>query len=663
MLPANVRLYWKFGALIALAVMLTAAIACSTSKPDSVPATAVPTAVPTAAPTATPEPAKPLVMGLIESPGTLNYFNYFGGPGGDVWSGYVLDGVATTLYDYSHQSFQWVPLLADGFPSPLVKESVNGGEFWTAEVKLKENAYWSDGVQITAEDFVFVVDTALEMELGNNFYTVADPDFLSHVEAVSPHKVKAYFYAEDPDGEPMKPGMSVWQFGLGFSPVLAKHYWEPVVAQAMQAGDIDAQQEALFSHVPENEPTANGFVAKKSESDSFVENVRADNWWRKGVTIFQHENGAYREQSPDGAYDVTYYGESVGPISLQMEIGPHVESEIFIVYNSLDAAILALINGEIDYLFNPQGLGKGAQNMIIQAPDLEIVTNPANKVRYLGFNTRKAPFNEPAFRQAVATLIDKEFVTDQILQGSAFPAYSMVPEGNEAWHNPAVAKFGEGLDRGQRLTQAVALLKQAGFTYDVEPQMDEDGEFVEVPGEGLRMPNGELVPELEILSPSAGYDPMRATFAVWIERWMNDAGIPTKTKLIGFGVLIDNLFSETVATDLDMWVMGWSLSLFPDYMEQYFHTRNIDEGVNWGGYSDPVYDQMAEEFLNDDTIEGSRTRVLKMQEFVAEDLPYVVLFSPQLVDAYRPTKLKFPYTNALGGIEFINGLHRTVQID
>ena len=697
MLLAKGRVDLRFAAIIGLVGLLILAIACGNNPAPgpvideaapvppakAAPANAlVPPAKPEAAvapvPPAKPEaavapvpPAKPEAadtyiiynMGIFQEPSTRNYWNYFGGTGGDVWTAYVLDGIATTLYDYSHQRFDWVPLLADGFPSPLIKETIGGEQYWTAEVKLKKNAYWSDGEQITAADFVFVVDTALDMELGNNFYGVIDPDFLSHVEAVSPHVVKVYFYAEDPDGEPLSPGMSVWQFGLGFAPILPEHYWGPVVAQAKQAGDIASQQEALFSHIPENEPTANGFVSKRWEASAFVENVKAKNWWREGTKVFLYENGAYREDDPSDLYDVTYYGDAVGPISLEIEIGPHVDSEIFNVYSSQDAAILALQAGEIDYVFNPLGLERGLQNKIKSAPDLEIVTNPANKVRYLGFNTRKEPFNIKGFREAVATLIDKEFVTGTLLQGSAFPAYSMVPEGNGAWHNPDVARIGEGLNRTERLEQAVALLKRAGFTYDVEPQMSEDGNYVEVAGEGLRMPSGQLMPELEILAPSSGYDPMRSTFAIWIERWLNDAGIPTKAKLTGFGVIVDTLFSENVESDLDMWIMGWSLSLFPDYMEAYFHSRNIEDGVNWGGYSNPKFDALAKQFLNDDTIEASRTRVLEMQEFLAEDLPYVVLFTPELIDAYRPTKLRFPYTNALGGIEFINGLHRTVQID
>ena len=35
-------------------------------------------------------------MGIFQEPNTRNYWNYFGGPGGSVWTGYVLDGVATT---------------------------------------------------------------------------------------------------------------------------------------------------------------------------------------------------------------------------------------------------------------------------------------------------------------------------------------------------------------------------------------------------------------------------------------------------------------------------------------------------------------------------------------------------------------------------------------
>ena len=102
---------------------------------------------------------------------------------------------------------------------------------------------------------------------------------------------------------------------------------------------------------------------------------------------------------------------------------------------------------------------------------------------------------------------------------------------------------------------------------------------------------------------------------------------------------------------------------FPDYMEAYFNTRNIENGVNWGGYSDPRYDQLSNEFLEADTVDSAREKVYELQRLVSEELPYVVLFAPQLVDIYRSSNVEFPYTESLGGIESWNGLQRTVLIE
>ena len=69
----------------------------------------------------TPAPTGPAIykMGLFEDPISRNIWNYLGGPAGSVWTGYVISGYATQLYGYSAQRFDWVPVAADGFPTPL----------------------------------------------------------------------------------------------------------------------------------------------------------------------------------------------------------------------------------------------------------------------------------------------------------------------------------------------------------------------------------------------------------------------------------------------------------------------------------------------------------------------------------------------------------------
>ena len=140
------------------------------------------------------------------------------------------------MYGYSDQRFDWVPSLADDFPTPLEKETVGGAEFWTAEIPLKTGIVWSDGEELDANDFVFTVNTVLDMQLGSNWASAVDPAFLDRVEALDSHRLKVYFKTADADGNPQTPGLSVWQFGLGFMPVLAEHYWAPVVEEAKKAG-------------------------------------------------------------------------------------------------------------------------------------------------------------------------------------------------------------------------------------------------------------------------------------------------------------------------------------------------------------------------------------------------------------------------------------------
>ncbi len=605
-------------------------------------------------------------MGLFAEPITRNYWNYIGGPGGSVWTGYVLAGYASSLYGYSDQRFDWVPVIAADFPTDLKKETIDGAEFWTTEVPLKTGIQWSDGEELTAEDFVFTVNTVLDMELGAGWAEAVDSAFVERVEALDSHRLKVIFKATDDEGNPQTPGLGVWQFGLAFMPIMPEHYWASVVEEAKQASDTAKRIEALFAHVSKGEPTLNGFSFRKWEPGAFFENEAVANFYQKGAVVTQYANGAVTEANERLGYTTTYLGEASGEKVLEYEVGPHVDSEIFSIYGNQDAAVLALTNGDIDYLFNPLGLEKGFQDRIRSADDLQIVSNADNGVFYLGFNVRKAPMSSKEFRQVVATLIDKEFVAQTILQDAAIPMYAMVPEGNAAWHNPDVAKYGQGKTRGERIKEAVALLKSAGFTYEQEPEVGEDGGFVAKPGKGLKLPDGTDVPALELLAPSAGYDPLRATFAIWVERWLNDIGIPVRANLAGFNVIVAKLFSDTVAEDLDMWILGWSLGIFPDHLERFFHGRNAPEnqegGYNWGGYANPEYDDLAFELLSETTIEGALAKAIKLQEFLADDLPYVPLFTIPKLDAYRPSRVEFPYTTVLGGLEGLGGMQQVALI-
>ncbi len=608
-------------------------------------------------PTPTPKGAhveRPYRMAIFSDLTTTNFWSYYG-PDATVWNGYVLGNLVPSLYTYSDQRFDWIPALADGFPTDLKQE----GDMWVTTVKMKKGAKWSDGKPITADDVAFTVNTSLKLQLTDNWESAYDPEYLDHAEAVDQYTVKFYFKK--------KPGLSRWQFGAAMGPILPKHYWEPVVKQAEKklegvdktnkdayAKALDDARKVLYSYVPKGQPSGGAFNFAKWEKGAFAELDRNNNWAFKGQHIVEYKNGAYYEEVP-GWYKFCAYGDCKGDKTLDFTVGPYVTSALFNLYGSQDAAVLALQKGEVDFMLNPLGLQVGLAQKLEQSGSFKVIRNPSNGFRYLGFNLKRHPQDIKEFREAVAYLIDKEFITQRLLQGAALPVYTLVPEGNSFWFNPSVPKIGQGMTREQRVKKAVELLKSAGFKWKKEPKWDPKKKAVD-PGEGLTMPDGKPMPKIEILAPSAGYDPMRATAAIWIEKWLNEVGIPAKANLTGFNVIVQKVFKEG---DFDMWILGWGLSIYPDYLCDFFTTGS---GFNVGNYSNPDFDAACKAFLEETDINKARDEAFKLQETLAQELPYVTLFTAPVLEAYNPNVVEFPYTKVLDGLSNLNGMPSAVKL-
>jgi len=157
-------------------------------------------------------------IGIFEDVTTYNLFNILG-PGQTVWNFYAFLNRYPFVYGLSDQRYDWVPVVADGFPTDFAQE----GEFVTTTVKLKDGPTWSDGQPITADDVAFTINTVLDLELTEgNWSSLVDANSIAKVEALDPKTVK-YFFKE-------QPGLARWQFGISGVQFVAKHFWEPLVA-------------------------------------------------------------------------------------------------------------------------------------------------------------------------------------------------------------------------------------------------------------------------------------------------------------------------------------------------------------------------------------------------------------------------------------------------
>jgi peptide/nickel transport system substrate-binding protein len=137
---------------------------------------------------------------------------------------------------------------------------------------------------------------------------------------------------------------------------------------------------------------------------------------------------------------------------------PNVDGLIQVVYANPDAIFLGLVSGEVhkhDRRLLPTQIEEAeAYGHLTQ------VTLDDFGVYYVGFNLRTPPFDDLAFRQALAHVVPYDTIVNVLLDGYATPGTSFIAPANEAWHNPDASPFPYDPDRAREI------LEEAGYEWD-----------------------------------------------------------------------------------------------------------------------------------------------------------------------------------------------------
>ena len=666
------RRLWTWIAVVALLALVAAACGQGTTSETTTTTGASATTTTTAASGATTTTAAggsagfTYKVGIFEDLTTDNFWAYMD-PESTVWNAYVLGNTKATLFTGVAPTWQIVPVLATGQPEQATQE----GSDWVVTQPIRQNYMWSDGTPLTANDIVFTYKTATDFQLGGNWlsdltlYKPDDPstpdvneaqDGIKSVEAVDDYTLKVTFSTD--------PGLAVWVFGLGALPIMQQAFWQSAVDEAATSDDPST---SLYAASGEGDPSVGSFTYDSREPGAYARDVANPDGYYNGTTYTFYSDGTFEQANTTQGFDEMYDGTGTGDVTLQYTQGPYASDAIYSIYSDQNSAILALKSGEIQFMLNPLGLNEGLKQEVLNSPELTLVANANYGVRYLAFNMRKAPMKFLGFRQAIGCLTDKEFL-QTLLGGAIIPVYSMVPEGDTAWANTDVNFLCKGLSEQERFDQALQYMKDDGFTWDVEPQWDDTtaGNLAEGTGTGLKDPDGNAVPALELLAPGPGYDPLRSTASVWIAQWAGWMGIPVQANATGFNVIVAKVFAEgDAAKDWDMFILGWSLGnpALPDYFPSFFASwsDSATGGNNAPGYNNADFDALAKEFQAATDIETAKAAVKAMDKKISDDLPYVTLFTTPVLEAYNNT-LTFPFTDTLGGLQLLNGLPESVQV-
>ena len=511
-----------------------------------------------------------LTVGLAEEPRSLNIWM-----GGDANSAKVLSQIYQPLYATEPAKLDYIPWLAAAMP-----------EFDAARlaytVKLRP-ARWSDGVPLTAEDVAFTGRLIQEFKIPRYASKWAP---VERIEVVDPHTLVFFLKM------PYAPFVSATLI----TPIIPKHKWESRAAIARQSIKplVTLLNERIASPVG-----CGPFVLKRRHQGAFLYLEKNPLFFASGLTLAGRR------------------------------LGPHIDGLLFKIYGTSDVAVLALQKGDIDMLW--WGLQPGYVDSLNEQENIRVITSERSALYFLGFNTRRPPFNDVRLRRAVRLLIDKNFIVDRILQGNGRRMDTIIPPSNLFWFNPAIKPAGDEMNPEQRIRAASRLLEQAGYRWQRPPV---DGLDRVETAQALIMPNGKEMPDITILTPPADYDPLRAMSGMMIQQWLRAVGIRATARPMSFGALLEQIKARH---DFDAFVLGYGhLPLDPEYLGTFFYSRNgKSRGWNISGYANPAFDRLAERARRQMDPLQRRQTVWQMQEILSRDVPYVPLYDPSLTEAVR----------------------------
>ncbi len=526
-------------------------------------------------------------VGLLSAPTTDNYWAYLGEEP-TVWNAYVLGPTKPALFALGADQASLVGEVSSEAPASPTWDASG----WRARVELEPALSWSDGSPITADDVAFTFETVRRLELGGG-WAEAFPDSVEDVVAESDYSLRIEFSS--------RPSLSVWPYGVGLAPIMPAEAWEPRLASVGSAealyaldGDVDASGGPL--------------------------------------QIVETEDG------------------SISAIANPGYPGVAVDGVEYTVYPDEATAVADLAAGNLDTILSPRGLTAESLETLAPVEGVSVSESPANAIRYLGFNLERQPMSAPGFRQALALLLDREQATESLASDSD-AAYTVLSPANESWFDAEVAgqiasNFGGPVE--VRLESALASLRSAGYTWVEEPTAA-NGTLV--PGSGL-MIDGQVPAPLTILSPGDEYDPDRPEYAARIESVLDALGFDVRPVITDFDTVVDLAFTpgSDGALHYDMYLLGWTLGnpSLPTYYRSFFGPGATS---NTTGYESAEFASVLADYEKASEGAEAKRALWDMEKILAEDLPYLVLYHPEIAEAYRSDRVGYDFDSALGGIQ------------
>ncbi|MBE1553320.1 peptide-binding protein [Sporosarcina limicola] len=244
-------------------------------------------------------------------------------------------------------------------------------------------------------------------------------------------------------------------------------------------------------------------------------------------------------------------------------------------------------------------------------------TGASNSWEYIGYNLRNELFQDKLVRQALTHAIDKEAIVQAVLDGAGIVANGPGSPANWSF-NPDMPKFEYDQDEAKKK------LKEAGWEPGADGIMEKDGK------------------KFEFVLKTTSANEIRMQIAEIVQQQLNEIGIKASIELLEWSAYVEQ--TGPPVWNFDAIVAGWSIGSDPD-PTWFWHTSEIENGLNYGAYSNEKVDKLLSENTLISDLEERKRIIGEADAIVAEDQPSSFLYHPNGTLATAPN-LKGPIFNA-----------------
>lgn len=280
---------------------------------------------------------------------------------------------------------------------------------------------------------------------------------------------------------------------------------------------------------------------------------------------------------------------------------PRLAGMIFRVIPDPNTQVAQARAGELDVVTR---LSPNVAEGVEATPHLEVLRQSQNLFFFVAPNHDDERFADVRLKRALLMAIDRQAMIDAILGGYGQVATGPVAPMLGALYHPDVRTYPYDPEA------AGALLDEAGWTMGPDGVRVKDGEPLV-----LDMPTGQFG------------DLVPATLLV--QQYWQDIGVQADVEVMEWNAYIQDV---VVNRNYEVTLAWWSMPPTAD-VAPYFSCSAADSGNNIPNYCNPELDEVMNEGRRALTLDEQVEAYAAMQELLAEELPYLYLWYPDILTA------------------------------